>query len=126
MDGRQEMTQILAQRTNGLQSAYQYYLNRVSELEGISIEQIKGRSRKVPIVAARQMVVYLLCRKHTYSLQAIGSVAGLHHSTVIHSRETVEDGLEQPWNNMFNSIKKIDTYRPDTDEFDNWCGDGME
>ena len=120
MDGGQEMT-------NNMRGIAEYYLNKVSALEGVSIEQIKGRSRRVENVTARQVVMYLLRKNHQIGLVTIGHVlGGRDHSTVIHGIECVEDGLMQPWNDRFDAVKKIPKYMPESDEFDNWYGDGME
>ena len=120
MDGGREMT-------NNIKAIAEYYLRKVSALEGVSIEQIKGRSRKVECVTARQIVMYLLRKHHQIGLVTIGLVlGGRDHSTVIHGIECVEDALFQPWNNRFASVDKVPKYVADLDEFDNWYGDGME
>ncbi len=58
-------------------------------------EQLKSRRKTADLVRARQVAMFL-CRKHTpKSLKAIGTeLGGRDHSTVIHSINTVTDGIE--------------------------------
>ena len=57
-------------------------------------DEIVGKSRKKEIVMQRQCMMYFLCIKNIYSLKEVGAMFGWRdHSTVIHSKKTVEDYL---------------------------------
>jgi hypothetical protein len=78
----------------------------VSEASGISIFQMKGKSRKREIVIARQAVCFLASKY--FMLREIGDyLGGRDHSTVIHSRNLVEDMLfmNDP---LYKWIKKVE------------------
>jgi len=114
-----------AQRNALTQNAYEYYSRQVSALTGVSIEQIKGKSRVTDIVNARHMVSYLMAKNHGFTWKAIGDAVGRDHSTIINSVEVVADGLEMPWDNRFKSIAKVRAYSFEQVN-DAWDGDGME
>jgi chromosomal replication initiation ATPase DnaA len=63
---------------------------------GITREQIKSKSRKRPIVQARQKFCWYLYVKHRnlYSLHKIGTVIGRDHSTVNHALDTIWNELD--------------------------------
>jgi chromosomal replication initiation ATPase DnaA len=114
-----------AQRNENTEKAYEYYSRQVSALTGVSIEQIKGKSRVTDIVNARHMVSYLMAKNHGFRWKAIGDAVGRDHSTIINSVEVVADGLEMPWDNRFKSIAKVRPYSFEQVN-DAWDGDGME
>ena len=61
---------------------------------GITRDELKSKSRKREIVNARQGGMWLLCYFTDSSLNQIGILfGGRHHSTVIHSRDEVDDKL---------------------------------
>ncbi|MBQ8047512.1 MAG: chromosomal replication initiator protein DnaA [Prevotella sp.] len=62
---------------------------------GVSLTDVKGRSRKREFVTARQVAIYL-AQKHTkMPASRIGKlIGGRDHSTVIHSCEQVENRLK--------------------------------
>ena len=51
---------------------------------GVTMEQVKSRTRQQPIVEARQYAFYLLRIKLHMSFQQIGYIFNLHHATVLH------------------------------------------
>lgn len=56
----------------------------------ISVEALRGKSRKKEIVFARMIAMTLMCELTDHSLKAIGSFfGGRDHSTVIHARDTI-------------------------------------
>ncbi len=61
----------------------------------VKVEQLKSRRKTSELVRARQIGMFL-CRKHiSKSLKAIGAdFGGRDHSTVIHSINTIANGLE--------------------------------
>jgi chromosomal replication initiation ATPase DnaA len=113
-----------AQRNKNTETVYEYYSRQVSALTGVSIEQIKGKSRVTDIVNARHMVSYLMAKNHGFTWKAIGDAVGRDHSTIINSVEVVADGLEMPWDNRFKMLSKVRGYRFEQVN-DDWDGDGM-
>lgn len=81
----------------------------VSEYYGISIEDLKAKTRKKEIVVARQVSMYF-CKEFTnHSLKSIGyHFGGRDHSTVIHAITTVNDIMEtdSSFRNSVNELKK--------------------
>lgn len=70
-------------------------LNTVASYRGVSVEQIKGTSRKREIVFSRQLVHYAY--KSTFpaqSLESIGALTGNDHSSVVHSIKTIKNLME--------------------------------
>jgi chromosomal replication initiation ATPase DnaA len=64
------------------------------KLEVVTPEAIHSKSRKMEFVFARHMVVYVLCYYSSYTLKAIGLLyGGRDHTTVLHSRNTIENYL---------------------------------
>lgn len=60
----------------------------------ISLESLKGRSRKKEIVIARQTAIHLSKKYTTHSLKSIGAYfGGRDHTTIIHALQMVEDLL---------------------------------
>lgn len=72
-----------------------YIINLVSEAYGVSIEQMKHKTRKRYIVHARHVAMWLLAYNSELSLPAIGRIFGdRDHSTVIHARDKINDICE--------------------------------
>lgn len=88
----------------------EYITNATSEHYRISVDHIKGKSRKRELVNARQVAMYL-CRKFTSSsLSDIGRFFNRDHSTVIHACTSVDDqmGLDVSFKAAVDDlIKKI-------------------
>ena len=62
---------------------------------GISIERVRGRTRKREVVQARQVAMHFAKQHTQHSLKTIGlHFGGRDHSTVIHALRTVENNLE--------------------------------
>ena len=58
-------------------------ISRAAEHHGVTVAEIKGRSRLGPAAAARQDVFPAL-RESGWSFQRIGKAMGRDHSTVMH------------------------------------------
>lgn len=64
----------------------------VAEHFGVSILDLKGKSRKKELVYPRQIAMYLAKEKTDLSLKSIGyHFGGRDHSTVIHAVQTISD-----------------------------------
>jgi chromosomal replication initiator protein len=67
----------------------------ISEYFHVSLEDMKGKTRKKEIVIARQIAMYFAKEYTNHSLKAIGyHFGGRDHSTVIHAVQTVNDSME--------------------------------
>lgn len=66
-------------------------LEKVSERYGFSVEEITGKSRRRPLVTARQVAMYVVRELTDMSYPAIGRVFGdRDHTTVMHAVSKVE------------------------------------
>lgn len=81
-------------------------IKSVAKHFGISIDDLKSKSRKKEVVTARQVAMYL-AKEHTqYSLKAIGyHFGGRDHATVIHAIKSIQDALKD--HKLDNEIKEI-------------------
>lgn len=73
-----------------------FILQEVSERTGISVADIKGRSRKREIVTARHAYCYIARKATRASLSQISRELGRDHSTAINSIDFVTDQLSMP------------------------------
>jgi chromosomal replication initiator protein len=82
---------------------------RVVDHFGLSLEELKGKSRRKEYVVPRQIAVYL-AKEHTeHSLKSIGyHFGGRDHSTIIHAIQSVNDMLktEQDVKSAIQTIQK--------------------
>ena len=70
-------------------------LERVFKVSGYSKKELFSRKRNRELVAWRQLAMWLMVVYTKLSLKSIGEVlGGYDHSTVIHSRDLVNDMLE--------------------------------
>lgn len=61
----------------------------------ITEERLKERLRKRELVLARQIAMYMMCKFcYKISLKSIGNHFGFDHTTVVHSRDTLQDLLD--------------------------------
>ncbi|MCB9251339.1 MAG: chromosomal replication initiator protein DnaA [Flavobacteriales bacterium] len=72
-----------------------YIQKLVTEFYGLSVEQLKSKTRKREIVQARQISMYYAKSMTKASLKSIGTYfGGRDHSTVIHACQTVNDLMD--------------------------------
>ena len=72
-----------------------FILQEVSERTGISIEDIKGHSRRREYVFARYAFIYIARRATKSSYVQIGQfLDGRDHATIIHAYQTMEDRFD--------------------------------
>ena len=83
-------------------------INQVSDVFGVTHQEIVGKSRRMEIVQARQVAMYLCRNLLDASLSSIGiSFGGRDHTTVIHAIKTIEQkGPKNP--NLDKTIKSIE------------------
>jgi chromosomal replication initiation ATPase DnaA len=66
-------------------------LKKISEISGLTIEDLKGKSRKRELVEFRQIAAYICYHNKFGSLTYIGlHLGGRGHATVIHSRDAAQ------------------------------------
>ena len=80
----------------------------VEEATRVTVEQMRGKSRVTDVRIARQCAQYLACKyvNDQKSLSKIGLFFNRDHSTVLHSREVVENMLETR-NKAYLWVEKI-------------------
>lgn len=66
-------------------------IKTVSKYYEIDPEELKTDDRHRPLVKARQQSIFFIMRETTLKLKEIGSLFNRDHSTVIHSKEAVDD-----------------------------------
>lgn len=90
-EGMSDKQKFFLKRT-GRKPVDEYIMERVSEHFGVSVEDIKRRTRVRRITHARHIYFYL-CRKFTQlTLDEIGKpCAGLDHTSLIHGNNKIKD-----------------------------------
>ena len=86
----------------------------ISEAVGIPVAEILGRSRKMRICWARQVVGYLMVRRYGYSKKRVVRIMGRQHSLIINDVRRVEARLEVRdelfidfYNNCISALKQF-------------------
>lgn len=78
---------------NGFTNFSSFVMQIVIDEYNITLNELKGRSRKKEIREARQLFTTLLYyhaySKYMVTLEQIGDLVGVGHSTVLHSKDTV-------------------------------------
>ncbi len=98
---------VLAPSLTKLKASPQTIINAVSETFEVSVEDLKGNSRRRDISVARQVAMYLM-RQHTgLSLPKIGDeFGGKDHTTVLYSCDKVAD-LQKTDTNISQRIRQL-------------------
>jgi chromosomal replication initiator protein len=82
-------------------------LRKTSEMFGFSIEEIKGKSRRRPLVTARQIGMYVFREMTDLSYPAIArEFGGRDHTTVIHAVEKV-GGLMKERRQIYDQVTSL-------------------
>lgn len=92
-----------------------HILGEVSELSGITIEDLKSRSRKREVVITRQYYFKRSKEKTKSSLAAIGALVGKDHATVLHGIKAVENtyGMIDDYLVFFGEKKPVEKVKPE-------------
>ncbi len=98
---------ILNPQTEKLEASPEAVIKAVSEIFNVSVEDLKGSSRKREISLARQVGMYLM-RQHTnLSLPKIGEVfGGKDHTTVIYSCDKITQ-LQSSDVNLAQTVRQL-------------------
>lgn len=86
-----------------------YLQKTAAEHYKISLDDIRGKSRKKETVIARQVAMHLAKEYTNHSLKSIGDYfGGRDHSTVIHALQSVDDMLatDQHFKRSFEDLKR--------------------
>jgi chromosomal replication initiator protein len=96
MNLAKEIVQSLVQSIDKKEVSIDEVQKYVAEYFGLTIEDLKDKTRKKEIVLARQIAMYF-AKEHTgFSLKSIGyHFGGRDHSTVIHAIQTVSDYIAE-------------------------------
>lgn len=87
---------------------------------GVTIEELKGRSRKLRIVFARQILSYLLYTSpnSNLSLASVGKMLNRDHTSIVHSVKVVADRVsidDEPTKDILRKAAGI-VVEPETDK----------
>lgn len=82
-------------------------LNATSELFGFSVDDLCGPSRRRPLVAARQVSMYVFRELTDFSYPAIAKeFGGRDHTTVIHAVEKITNLMKQN-QQLYNQVSQL-------------------
>jgi len=66
----------------------------ICDTYGVTLEQLKSKSRRGVFVAPRQLAMYLIEDRTKLSLQSVGAIFSRAHGTVIHARKIIRQLIE--------------------------------
>ena len=69
-------------------------ISQFADIAGVTIDEFKGKSRKVPISIARQCYMKFLVKNTRMSLVAIGKTINRDHATVINGIKHINGLIE--------------------------------
>jgi chromosomal replication initiator protein len=96
MNLAKEIVQSLVQSVDKKEVSIDEVQKYVAEYFGLTIEDLKDKTRKKEIVLARQIAMYFAKENTGFSLKSIGyHFGGRDHSTVIHAIQTVSDYIAE-------------------------------
>ncbi|MCD7821549.1 MAG: chromosomal replication initiator protein DnaA [Clostridiales bacterium] len=84
----------LIRSSSELTPAPDVILEETAKFYGISKEAILTTSRKSNIIRARQVSMYIIRSMTSLSLPEIGKIYDMHHTTVMHSIDKIENSLK--------------------------------
>lgn len=67
----------------------------ISECFGITIEDLRGKSRESKYIIPRQLFCWYCAKICGYKLIRIGRFLNRDHSTIMHSRDVFEHGIDK-------------------------------
>lgn len=82
---------------------------KISNITGVKIEEIKGKSKVTEITTARFACYWALRRINLLSLKTIGRLFGTHHTSVMYGIKTFENHAQFKHNPEYQLIKSIQT-----------------
>lgn len=82
-------------------------IEELADCMGVSVEDIKGRSRKRELVIVRQIVIYCLKKITGASLKSVGEHLYRDHTTAIHAIKCVNNMYETRNDEFMGCFKKL-------------------
>lgn len=90
-----QVVKNIVQEPGTTEMSMEHIQKTVAAYYSVSLENLRSKSRKRELVAARQMAMFFAKRYTNHSLKSIGHYfGGRDHSTVIHALQTVNDMLD--------------------------------
>lgn len=71
-----------------------FIVDSVCDYYGVENDKLKKKSREEDVRFPRQVVMYLLANVAKVKLTAIAAMYNKHHSTVIHSKEVIQNYID--------------------------------
>lgn len=103
----QEVLSDIISSQQGTEITVSSILSTTASTFGFSVEELKGVSRKRPLVIARQVAMYVVRELTDLSYPAIGRVFGdKDHTTVMHSVEKIETLMSHN-RDIYNQVSEI-------------------
>lgn len=69
-------------------------VREASQLSGVPVSEIMGKTRKQPITRIRQYAMWK-ARQQNYTLEAIGHFFGRDHTTIAHAVERIDNRMRR-------------------------------
>ncbi len=92
---QQVLTHIVEQQTTS-ETTIEIVQQQVAAHYNISLDDLKGKSRKKELVTARQVAMHLIKKYTNHSLKSIGAYfGGRDHTTVIHAVQVIDQLLDK-------------------------------
>lgn len=107
MQGIVQVRKFTLEELQVFSSTLETYLKEAADKQNVTVEAMKGRTRKREVVMARQFYCYR-ARKYTgHSLEKIGNLIGKDHATVLHSIGVVENTTWDDYQRLYyGRVKK--------------------
>lgn len=80
---------------------------KISQLTGVSVSDIMGRSRNQKVIMARFACYWALFERNKLNLSEVARYFRIHHSTIIHGKKQFEDRAGFKHNPEYQLIKEI-------------------
>lgn len=80
---------------------------KISQITGVTMQEIMGKSRKPHLIIARFACYWALCEVNKLSLSEAARYFRVHHSSIIHGKRTFEDRAEFKYNPEYQLIEQI-------------------
>lgn len=104
----------LRERQKVMKEKINYVDNIITEIckyYSLSIEEVKGKSRKREIVKARFIAIYIIRMETDFTLSGIGKIFNRDHTTILHSIKIINNTLTLKYDTDISddlrAIKKI-------------------
>lgn len=90
----------------------------IAEVMGVTVEDMKSKTRKQEVVVARQLFESLLKTKEYGSAAAIGNILNRDHATVLHSDKTIRNYVHTRDKKFYKNIAYVLDFYKVRDEYE--------